>query len=337
MSLPTVSIVIPSQNMFMSLLRLLKSLEKTEVLSLVNEVIVINDGSTDRTAEELERLRQLNPWTEKLKIHSLPEARGRFEARQWGARLARSELVFFIDSRVSLRPGTAATLRDLCTEHRHLMGMTFIDTTQSLFNLYWERSHQWIFRKHYQDVAQGFYLNPENYEDYAKGTGLLILPREEFLHACENLGPGEVLADDTLLLHKLVQAHPLYVTGRFSFAWEPRQNLPDFLWRLFDRGPGFVQYHFLEQQTRFFAATLAAFLFAILGMAASWFALQSLWPGLLILLLLGSGSVLLITRRPLEVLRLAPLHTLVLASFTAGVFYGLAYCLWRKNKMAGNK
>lgn len=306
---------------------LLNNLLKSDLLESLDEIIVVDDGSKDSTQEVLRSLSNHLLQKDFLKIIYNKEPQGRFEARRQGALLAKSEIVFFLDSRISLIPGTAREIMSILNKHSFLMGMTFIDVSKSIFNLYWERTHEWIYRKHYIDVKQGFYLNLENYEKYSKGTGILVVPRANFIKSCDALGTSEVLADDTLLIKDIIRTHPLYVTSQFQFAWEPRQNLSGFLLRLFDRGPGFVQYHFFEHRTRFFYASLLALIFTAIVLMISYLQWYSFFPGIFSILAVGGFSIILVTKSFPEILKLFFLHILVLISFSVGVIYGVLYCL----------
>lgn len=319
------SVVIPTQNMSTYLRPLLESFLSSSCDSFITEYIVVNDGSTDDTMAVLNAMSQESNWKGKLKVLDFSISQGRYQARKQGAMAAKEDLVFFSDTRVVLPGDAGPKLKELLKSHRYLMGMPFIDTSKSLFSLYWDRSHQWIYRKYFRDVKNGFYLNAENYEQYAKGTGMLIVEKRKFLDTCEGFGSEDLLSDDTLLLKEIVKTNPLFVSEKFAFEWEPRQSLKEFLWRLVDRGPGFVEYNFFYQRNRFFYAAIFAASFAVLVLVLSGFFLGSVLLGLLALFGVGAASVFLITQRPFEVLKLIPLHLLVLCSFSIGILYGLCY------------
>jgi glycosyltransferase involved in cell wall biosynthesis len=321
----SISLVIPTQNMASYLSSLLESFSASGCLSFIAEVIVVNDGSIDETASLLEQLQRDSEWGHKLRVITNESSKGRFAARKQAALAAKSELVFFSDTRISIPKDLGPKLSTLLEKHRFLMGVPIIDVSKSIFNLYWDRSHQWIFRKHFRDAKKGFFLNSENYEQYVKGTGMLIVEREVFLKSCESLGAGDILADDTLVMFEIVKCNPIFVSDKFLFGWEPRQSWSEFLFRLFDRGPGFVQYNILSKRNRFFYAFIFAVLFAIFTVLTTTLLMNSFLAGVAILLILGALSVVILTRNPVEILKLLPLHFCVLCSFSLGVLYGILY------------
>lgn len=326
------SVVIPTQNMSSYLRPLLESFRSSGCDAFVSEYIVVNDGSTDQTSEVLRGLSLDTTWKTKLKVVENQEGKGRFKVRNQGALAANEDLLFFCDTRVLLPPVAGENLEQLLKAHRFLMGMPYIDTAKSVFSLYWDRSHRWIYRKYFRDVKDGFYLNSENYEQYAKGTGLLIVDKEVFLKACDSFGSEGLLSDDTLLMKEIVRTNPIFVIEKFSFEWEPRQSCGEFLWRLIDRGPGFVEYNFFYQRNRFFYAAVCAGAFGVFVVTLAVLSGGSFLSGIFVLLGLGAGSVLLMTRRIDEVIKLVPLHLLVLCSFSMGVVYGLCYHVFTRRQ-----
>ncbi|WP_319586824.1 glycosyltransferase family 2 protein [uncultured Desulfobulbus sp.] len=71
------------------------------------KIIVVTDGSTDRTMDELSKLSFSN-----LEIISLPENQGKSMALNVGVAAARSELVIFTDARQAFAPNAIRNLND---------------------------------------------------------------------------------------------------------------------------------------------------------------------------------------------------------------------------------
>lgn len=88
-----ISIVVPTYNRCASLLRLLHALEQQTCAEF--DVIVVDDGSTDATAQTLDALRPLYPMTVLRQRNGGPAA-----ARNAGVQRATSDLVLFLDDDV---------------------------------------------------------------------------------------------------------------------------------------------------------------------------------------------------------------------------------------------
>lgn len=326
------SVVIPTCNMAEHLPGLVASLERSGLLAAAREVILVDDGSTDDTAQVLASLGEGLP--EDLRAHFRPlvlgKNVGRFFARLEGARAATSDDVLFLDTRVTPALDFAAALERVSADHRAVVGSVDIDTSRSVFCLYWDRSHKAIFRKHFRDAKKPIVLTPANYDDYLKGTGVFLCPRELFLRACEEFEDQDLLSDDTFLMKRIVEEVPITIHPDVRVGWVPRETYRDFVWRIWDRGPQFVEYHVFEKRGVFFWAT-------ILGLAtAAGVAVTIVVAPPVGLALAGAGvlavaaSTALLAKGPLEFVRLAPLHVGVAAAFGAGAVRGIVVNARRK-------
>lgn len=322
---PTVSLVVPIYNMAEHVRPLWQALGRSQVLSQVVEAIFVDDGSSDPTAQVLAELareeRQDGP---QVTVLRLDRNCGRFRARWAGAERARGQLLLFVDARVRLHEDFGARLADSMRQESFVQPQPLIDVSRNRFCLYWDRSHRWLFARHYRAMEQGaLTLTPVNYDDFLKGTTVLLAPRELFLNCCQELGATDVWNDDTLVLRRMVQTQPLRLDPQLKFWWAPRESLGGFLRRLIDRGPSLVEYHVFLRRGWIFAAIVTGLL--VLSLTLS---LIVLWPRaalpvLLLELALAALSAWPMARSPAEWLRLAPLHVAVLAAVAAGVLWGL--------------
>lgn len=311
-----VSIVIPTMNMSAHLDGLLRSLE--QLSPMVDEILVVNDGSTDQTEAIVAKYSF-------ARLMTLKENQGRFKARWMGAKEARSPWLLFLDTRLEPASDFLEALASEVSEAKPSIGWVEIDPKQNVFCLYWLRSHETLFSEHYGIFPEGVELTLENYDRYLKGTGVYLCRREHFLAVCEELGSRQILSDDTLLLKKMLSRERLWINPKLRVHWEPRSNATAFLYRLFERGPGFVEYHIFQHRGRFFYLVLLSLI-----LLSSWIWLLFAQPWLAgeiacaVLLLLGL-SARLFAKSWEEFVKMAPLHVAVIFAFGLGVIYGLAY------------
>jgi glycosyltransferase involved in cell wall biosynthesis len=316
-----ISLVIPTYEMSTHLRALWTSVGDSGLLDVVTEVIVVDDGSKDDTRAVLERLKS-GPRGGMLRTLHLPRNVGRFQARIAGAEAASSERVLFLDTRLTLPAGFGEAIRAAAERHAAVMGNVDIDVERSVFCLYWDRSHRRIFKRHYDAIDRELTLTTENYDAYLKGTGVLLVDRDVFLETCASFDPG-LLSDDTFLMKEIVAKTPITLDPRVRVQWVPRENWRSFLARLWERGPGFVEYHVFEHRGAFFWAVVAGGI-VFVGLAG----LTVVAPPLGALAAAGSvvltaASTALLARSPSEVLKLAPLHVAVVGTFGAAVLRGL--------------
>ncbi|MGE0762276.1 MAG: glycosyltransferase family 2 protein [Bdellovibrionales bacterium] len=317
-----ISVVIPVYNMGEFLPQLVGSLVRSGMMDLATEVILVDDGSTDDTPQIAQ---DLSKQDSRVRLLRLEENRGRYIARLRGAQAATTKHILFIDARIELAPDFATQLQQYWRDSDFLQPQARIDVSRNLFCLYWDRSHRAIFRRHFKDMAAGpIDLTPQNYEQYLKGTTAVLMPKVLFLNACHAMGPTALLSDDTALMRRMVETQPLRLAPNLWYWWVPRETLSAFLWRLYDRGPGLVEYHVFQQRGWIFKAiVLGSMLLAL------WLSLLVAEPKVAFGALISTIILMALSARWLaqnwkEGLKLAPLHVAVLFAVGLGVLKGLA-------------
>lgn len=315
-----ISVVIPTFDMADHLAALWESLATSGVLDFAVEVLVVDDGSTDHTRAALEAIAK-GPRGELLRALHLPENVGRFRARLEGAKAARGERILFLDTRLVLPASFGPALASAARTHRSVMGHVDIDITRNVFCLYWDRSHRFIFRRHFEDSKKELTLTPENFDRYLKGTTVLLCERELFAKACEKY--GDLFSDDTLLMKDMVATTPITLAPDVRIQWVPRENARAFLWRIWERGPGFVEYHVLQHRGRFFWMVVAGGV-AFVGLAATTIVVPPAGVAMAgLAFMVTTASTALFAKSAAEAVRMAPLHVATVATFGASVVRGL--------------
>jgi hypothetical protein len=208
---------------------------------------------------------------------------------------------------------------------------------KSIYNLYWGRTHQWLFKRNFEEGAKGFLIDGKNFEDYVKGTGGFICGRELFIEACEKIPLRQPTSDDIFIMKYIAERGGIYSQDSYYLEWEPRQNLKEFLGRMWERGPGFVEYNLLHNKGKYWKIFLAVATLGILLLGASFYQPSIFLVGVLAGFLAVGYQVLKFARTTGEFLRLLPLHFLVVCFFSLGIIYGLIYSfgLIRKPKPIG--
>lgn len=300
---------------------LMHTLDRSQTLDQLVEVLFVNDGSTD---DSLERLEGLQKKFAKIRIISSPTNRGRFEARYLGAKSAQGSHLLFLDARVSLTPEFGPALRHLFASHDSLMGTVRIDTNKSVYNLYWQRTHETLFRRSYRDAREGYQLTADNYESYLKGTTVFLCKKKDFVETCARFEGRPLHSDDTFLMREMVISTPIWVHESLAIEWEPRQQYWSFLRRLWERGPQFAEYHVLHRQGLYFFLFVGWTLVLLATVV-----LLLLRPSLgLSLVIIGLGvlaiSTAIFARNPIEFLRMIPVHVGTILAYGLGALYGVA-------------
>lgn len=330
------TVVIPTKDMAPHLPTLWETLVSSGLVEHAAEIVIVNDGSTDATREILDGIATSEkPGVQKLKPVHLEKNVGRFHARHLGAKAAKSENILFLDTRLQIPRGFAEALEKASVHHRSIVGTVDIDITRNVFCLYWDRSHRFIFRRHYDAASNPIVLNTENFDDYLKGTTVFMCPRQSFIDACEEFADSDLLSDDTFLMKRMVETCPITVHPDVRVGWVPRETFTEFLWRIWDRGPGFAEYHVIERRSVFFYATFAG-LVVVSGVGVAIVVAPPVGlAGAAIGVGVVAASTALFAKSPSEFVRMMPLHVATAAMFGAAAVRGTAVNLLRIARKRG--
>src|SRR3989344_3284221 len=108
---PTISFVVPAKNEEDNIGETIRRFAEVEYPKEKIEVIAIDDGSTDNTLPEMEKvMREIRGLVKRVKLVSWPHNRGRRYGRAEGARRATHEIIIFVDSDSFVEPSSVRHL-----------------------------------------------------------------------------------------------------------------------------------------------------------------------------------------------------------------------------------
>lgn len=325
-----ISIVVPTFNSAPYLKDLHNSITNSPLAQSTQEVIYVCEGNNDNTLEILSELSKTSSIP--IQIFVPKERLGKFLSRYEGAKRAKSERVLLIDSRVKLTNTTAQAIQDMPLEYRIVSGHVDIDENKNIFCLYWIRTHSRIFHRNFSEQETTIHITPEVFDNYVTGTTILFVDRDLFVKSCEHLKAAPMFSDDTYLLKEMCAITPLIIHPKVRIEWEPRRETWKFLKHLYDRGPGFAEYHVFERRGWLFYLVLIGFIGLL-----SVFLLMPFQPMisasvLLVGLLALVGSTAIFSKNLYEFLKLAPLHTMSLIFYGLGAINGVRVILQSRNQ-----
>jgi GT2 family glycosyltransferase len=115
MRAPLISFVVPTRNRSALTEKTVRSILAQGLRPEETEIFVVDNGSTDDTAERIARLRGESSVS--IVHHVMATNGGPARSRNWGAAQARGEFVAFVDSDVELREGWALAVVDAFRRH----------------------------------------------------------------------------------------------------------------------------------------------------------------------------------------------------------------------------
>lgn len=278
------SILIPAYNCSGQLERLLTILQDLDYPKDHHEILVVDDGSTDNTAE-VARSYGVN-----LVQH--PKNLGRVLTRETAAKQAKYDNLVFIDARLTVEKNLLKAANQL--DHQPLMGVGGSDKYRSII----DRVFYCIRRKVYHPYEPQHLYQPElwiksdAFDGRPKGTGLLIIDRQLFLDSALE-EKGQDVNDDTKLLKRIVETAPILRHTDLTFFYEHRQDWKELLRHTFYRGPKFLDYYLSPGGPLFIPYLFGlVLLFIFIGLGIGQPLLFWLLPATAVLLLLGASIYL---------------------------------------------
>lgn len=205
------------------------------------EVVVVDDGSTDATPEQLAKLQALYDIT----VLSQPNS-GRFEARRAGIAKASGRQILLLDSRVIVDTGSLTFLRDqlenhpdrkvwnghinVASEHNPYAGFM-----AGLVKIPWRR---------YCANPRLMSFGIEEFDVFPKGTGFFSAPKDvledssdAFVSLFEDV---RFASDDTGVLRWIAEHDRIFLAPEFSATYHGRDSFKKFVGQSYFRGTTFV-------------------------------------------------------------------------------------------------
>jgi glycosyltransferase involved in cell wall biosynthesis len=291
---PDLSVVLPSYNSAAWLPSTLEACATAlQATRLRSEVVVVDDGSSDDTAPLVREMARTFPVPLRLLEQ---ENRGRFLARWAGLQDARGDRVLLLDSRVLLEPGSLAHVEATVAATPAATvwnGHCTTDPAAPLVGHFWEVI-TYAFWGGYLRTPGPVQIDEANYNQFPKGTGVFLAPRDVLIQACRAswpTGDAALASDDTKVLRHIARSSTIRLDPGFRAIYRPRGNVRDFVRHSFGRGTFLVD-SFGGSSVRWNTvliglALMPALVLAVLGAllaASAWTAVTGLVAGCLLAL-----------------------------------------------------
>jgi len=275
------------------------------------EIIVVNDGSTDNTAEIASRY--------PVRLINLETNQGRVIARNTGAKAARYATLVFNDVRICPNETLLADI-SRCHYQPLMPDVKVYDGSKWGFPRFFYLLRSKIYAPYYplSEVGEDFEITHKNFDKIPKGAGLFVSDQTLWL-ASQPETIDKSTNDDTRILRKIVEHRPILRTTAVSVKYKQRTELKDVVIHLFERGPRFADYY-LHPGGRYYVPYLVVWLLLGLIILST-----VLWPPIGIL---GGASLLLLglvisasylSQTPADVVVVAVCLPVILSAFGLGI------------------
>lgn len=212
------------------------------------EVIVVNDGSTDSTAEEAEQFMGLS-----VRVVS-QENQGRFIARENGLAMCSGSHVLFLDTRVFLSETSLAFVLPFLEEEGTSLWTAHVEpnTEGNPIARFWHAIESLFWRRYMKNPTTTSY-GLEDFDYFPKGTTALIAPTDLIRDAIAAFQPTVTdwrkVNDDTALLRFAAERTRINISPNYSCTYNARTNLIPFLKHANHRGSVLID-GYLRKGTR---------------------------------------------------------------------------------------
>lgn len=241
------------------------------------EIIVVNDGSSDNTAEAAKELKTTFP----LRVISQKNG-GRFLARDTGVKEAVFDYILFIDTRIFI--GENALLHIMQNINQQKLVWTshvVIDKKSNIYARFWEAITFISWRKYFahpRDCSYGI----EEFDYYPKGTTCFFVPKKIIQEANDwfktQTKNAKASNDDTLLIRRIAEKDRINLSPKFFCTYHARTSLKQYSKHVYHRGKVFVDGFLRRDGNRFFWPLVAFLVLSVLVPAALLF-----FPGYIVL------------------------------------------------------
>jgi glycosyltransferase involved in cell wall biosynthesis len=231
------------------------------------EIIVVDDGSTDKTAEAVTKV----DIGFKVRVIS-QENQGRFIARRTGIDASSGDFIFFIDSRVFAYPNSFKSLEKQMLKHPDAIvwnGHVEIERIGNPYARFWYCVTYLAWRRYLANPRLVHYSYAD-FDYYPKGTTCFLVPRKLIVDAYEqfstdysDLGNAN---DDSSLIRYIAKQTDIYLTPEFAFIYHSRNTFRSFIKHTAHRGVVFID-GFLHKGTRYYYPLIAYLLLLPVGVA----------------------------------------------------------------------
>jgi glycosyltransferase involved in cell wall biosynthesis len=240
-----VSIITPIYNEEKNILKYLQACEKIQNLSKDSEIILINDGSNDKSLtiiKSYEKGKKLP-----IKLINFKKNQGRLKVRIEGAKKAKNKNLLFIDAKCL---PNSQILREIQKENYEPISGNVVQKEKNTISRFFFLIRLKLYKNFFGNTYKKTFINKDNFDKIPKGTGILFIDKDRFLNnQPENKSKNS--SDDTALFWNIVKEKDVLKSSKVKITYNTRNDLKSSIKHLYERGPKFTDYYYKPSKAHF--------------------------------------------------------------------------------------
>jgi glycosyltransferase involved in cell wall biosynthesis len=315
-----ISILIPVYNEETAIGKLLDSLMDIDYPKEDYEIVVLNDGSDDNTAEVIKKYQN-------VRLVNHPKNLGRFDARKTAMNEAKYDNLLYIDSRCLVPKEILLNLKN--KKDIAIIGHSRGLEDETIFEIFYSAIRRQFFRKYYKESKKRIILTKENFDIYPKGTTIFFIKRPLLKQIIETYGHtfNRESSEDTRLFSYILEKDNIVIDPDIWIINYGRDDTNKSLHHVIERGLHFTDYYLKKKSLKHWMILLFP-IFALTGIYLVWWLF-----GITSIILLGISWLMIsvyldhVPSRSIKIFLIGPILALL---YYLGILKGL-YKLVLKN------
>lgn len=231
-----ISIVIPVYNEEKAIDELLNSISQIDYPREDFEVVVVNDGSTDGTAEVVKRYKHVRLVNHKKNM-------GRFDARKTAMNEAKYDNLLYIDSRCLVPKDILNNLKR--KKDNVIIGHSRGLEKETIFEVFYSAIRRQFFRKYYKESKKRIILTKDNFDVYPKGTTVFLIKKNILKEIIDKYGHtfNRESSEDTRLFSYILEKNNIIIDPDIWIINYGRDDTRKSLHHVIERGLHYTDYY----------------------------------------------------------------------------------------------
>lgn len=293
------------------------------------EIVLVNDGSTDNTLQEIKKYNHLLNDYANLRIIKHKSRQGHITTRIDGAKIAKGKHLVFIDKKG--RPDNDYLYSFISKNRDIIIGNPYVDKTRSLWGRVLALIRIKLYYPYFNHPFDDINLNHDQYMKFKNkgGGGSMYVLKKYYIEVSKTMPTGVHVSDDNLYVLRLAEIEPILKTASAKIEYLNRTGFVENIIHLYNRGPKFVNFY-AKPGTRFFLPIIGLVGFIIANIIIAFISPTLLLCELAVLLILLLFISIYLSEDLIDFAASLLIIPIAAIAFSCGIIRGLLLKLFRK-------